>query len=229
MLTYNVDFHDAPRLLAHRDPRFPFDAGLEVVIPMYMHRDAHIMLFFTLYLLLTGLIGCIPSAISFNPAWLVLIIWIACVPMIVDMFETMDRSKRTGNDIMHARWINALTPEMPEALPRRVRLLKRINRGPIWTCSQLALGMVFTILGIIHYGNRNRRVMIVLGIMWILELGCRWTLELAYNYIWRVSDEHPLLREFLQDSKLTIWCKHWLGIPSTPESARESPQNWYNI
>lgn len=229
ILTYTIDFHDDQRLVAHRDPLLSSDAGLEVAIPMYMHRDAHIMVFFSLYLLLTGLIGCIPSAISFSPVWLVLIVWIVCLPMIVDLFETMDRSKRTGNDIMHAHWIDALTPEMPEALPRRVRLLKRINRGPIWTCSQLALGMVFTSLGIVYYDNRDRRVMIVLGIMWILELGCRWSLELAYNYIWRVSDEHPLLREFLQDSRLTTWCKHWLGFPRASESAREGLQDWYNI
>ncbi|KAF2014209.1 hypothetical protein BU24DRAFT_423232 [Aaosphaeria arxii CBS 175.79] len=220
------DFGDALRLKPHRDPLMGGNPGIEVVVPMYMHRDSHIMLFFSLYLLLTGLIGCIPSAISFSPVWLLLIVYVALIPMIIDLFETQDRSKRLGNDIMHAQWIDALTPDLRgSALPRSVKLLKRINHGPIWTCSQLAIGLLFIVLGIKYYSNRDRRVMIVLGIMWILELGVRWALELTYNYVWRVGKRHPLVQEFLQDSRLTKWCKRWFGWPKGESGTGR--QGWY--
>jgi hypothetical protein len=67
--------------------------------------------------------------------------------------------------------------------------------------------------------------MIVLGILWILEVGFRWGLELMYNYVWRVGKDPPLVQEFLQDSRMTRWCKRWFGWPKgTPGTGR---QNWY--
>ena len=228
MLTEGIDFGDALRLGHHIDPLTEADPGTDVVVPMYMHRDTHILFFLSLYLLLTGLIGCIPSPISFSPAWLVLIVWVALIPPIIDLFETQDRSKRLGNDIMHAQWIDALTPDLRDsALPRSVKLLKRINHGPIWTCSQFAIGVLFTALGIKYYSNRDRRVMIVLGIMWILELGVRWALELTYNYVWRVGKRNPLVQEFLQDSRMTTWCKRWFGWPKGEPGTGE--ERWYNL
>jgi hypothetical protein len=207
------------------DPLLNIDAGEKVAIPMYMHRDAHILLFFFLYLLLTGLIGCIPSKISFSPAWLVLIVWVALLPPIFGQLVTMERSRRLGNDIMYTRWIDSLTPDQETVLPRKIRLMKRVNHGPIWTCAQLGTGLVFVVIGAKQFDNRDRRVMIVLGVMWVLELGVRWALELTYNYYWKVVKMHPLVQEYLQDSRLTRWCKQWLGWPKdTPSTGR---QDWY--
>jgi hypothetical protein len=182
-LTQAPDFGAALRLKPHRDPLDGAYPGVEIVAPMYMHRDGNILLFLFLYLLLTGLVGCIPSAISFNAAWFVLIVWVAALPFLIAMIDGQDRGRRLGNDIMHARWIDALTPNSDTALPRRIRQLKRINHGPVRTYLQLGFGVLFTALGITYYENRDRRPMIVLGILWILEVGFRWGLELMYNYV----------------------------------------------
>jgi hypothetical protein len=197
-------------------------------MPLYNDRDAYIGVFFFCYLVLTGLIGCIPSAVSFDAAWFVLIVWVALIPLVIDVNDTVVGSKRTGNDIMHAHWIDALTPDLPTALPRRVRRLKGINRGPIWTCTQLVLGVLFTALGIAYYDTRDRRVMIVLGVMWILEIGVRWALELTYNYYWKVEKSHPLVGEILSDSILTKWCKRNLGWPRDSTNTDQELGNWHS-
>lgn len=201
---------------------------MQVVIPIYMDRDAHILVFISVFCLLTGLIGCIPSGISFSPAWLVLVIYVAVVPMIVDLFETIGHSRRTGDKIMHSHWIDALTPDAPSALPRRIRRMKQVNHGPVWTCCQLALGILFTAMGIVYRSNHNRRVMAVFGLFWILELGVRWCIELAYNYYWELNKEHPLLAEILQDSTLTRWCKsvyRWLTQMAMVHRSEPASQN----
>jgi len=76
--------------------------------------------------------------------------------------------------------------------------------------------------------------MTVLGVMWILEMGVRWATELACNYYWNVNtpDSHPLVREYLRDSRLTRWCKRFFGWPKTTiteEDNQRARQNPYYI
>jgi hypothetical protein len=129
---------------------------------------------------------------------------------------------------------DASTPDLLEALPRDVRMIMGTNDGPRQTCFRLALGVAFIAFGITYRRNRDRRVMTVLGIMWIPELGVRWGTELAGNYYWNVNTpgSHPLVKEYLRDSRLTTWCKRCFGWPklaiAEEDRQRERQEPYYN-
>lgn len=208
----------------------PSNPGQDVVIPIYMHRDAHLCLFFFAYMALTGIIAGTPNTVNFPPVWMILIIHVGAIPIIVGLFDTMIRIAPRGDDIMHLSWMNALTPDWPDALPRNVRMMLHVNYGPKQTCFRIALSVTFIACGIAYRQNRDRRVMTVLGIMWFLELVLRWVLELIYNHYWKVNTQgtHPLLQEFLIESRLTRWCKKLVGWPRAAITEEDNQRNMQN-
>jgi hypothetical protein len=179
-----------------------------------MHRDAHLCLFTFIFLALTGVIAGTPNPVNFPPVWMVFIIYVATIPITASFWDNMARK---GDDIMHFRWMNDLTLNWPDALPRDMKLMSSINYGVKQTCFRIVLGITFVACGIKYRQNVDRRVMTVLGILWLLELLLRWALEITYNHYWKVNtpDTHPVIREIMFKSRLTRWCRKLFGWPKS--------------
>lgn len=221
---------DTERLQVHRMPWEPKNPGQQVVVPMYHFLKSTVMIYLTAYCAITGIIVGTASSVSFSPVWMVFIIWIACIPVIAGLFNAQIRGSHRGGMVMHRKWLEDLTPGVECALPRDIKAFMHINYGVVQTSIRIVLGSGFFVLGILYRRHRDARVMTVLGIMWLLELVVRWATELAYGYYWGLkhSDSHLLVQEYIGESRLTRWCRRYLGWPKDPNVGGDDFVVWPN-